>query len=106
MRKILSIVCLLLAASAWNASASEGMDDFVKLVKNGSSEDVLRAYVEASAIPYAPTVDEILYLNDLGVPSEVISDMVKHGKDLRAAAEKNAPVPGVPPPVQPPELRE
>ena len=89
-------------------NAPAGMADIIRLVKSGVSESVIMAYVEASSIPYELSVDDILYLTDLGTPQPVISSMLKHGNELRQAAaralpapvaETPAPVPATPAPV-------
>ena len=72
--------------SPYRVDASEGLDDVVKLVKSGVGEEILLAYVNASTVAYDLSVDEILYLNDLGVSSKVISEIIGHGKALREIA--------------------
>ncbi len=66
------------------ARGSEGYDDIAKLAKSGVTEDVLVAFVQASPIPYELTVDEILFLNDLGVTPKTIQEVMNHGRDMRA----------------------
>ncbi|HLX62314.1 MAG TPA: DUF6600 domain-containing protein [Planctomycetota bacterium] len=90
---------LFLFGQSTCASASEGFDDLAKLAKAGVTEEVLLAFVNASPIAYELSIDEILYLNDLGVDSKAIAAIVEHGKAIHA---------GVPPAdaaaVAPPKL--
>ena len=106
MRYLSSLFCALVLAAGCSLQASEGFDDLVKLAKSGSSEEVMLAYIEASTVAYQLSVDEILFLNDLGVPANVISEAVRHGKLLRDIAAKNAPEASVPPPAVPPEVEQ
>jgi len=94
---------LLAAAFAGRLSASEGMDDFVKLAKSGANEEVMLAYIEASPVAYQPTVDEIVYLRDLGLSDTVISALMKRGETLRLAAAKGDAAPAVQPAAPPPQ---
>lgn len=90
MRKF-NLLCLtvlfslcLVSASSPALHASEGFDDIAKLAKSGVGEGVLVAFVQSSPLAYDLTVDEILYLNDLGVTAPTITAVVDHGKDIRA----------------------
>jgi hypothetical protein len=78
-------------------NAPEGMSDIIRLVKSGVDESVVLAYIEASAIPYSLSIDDILYLNDLGTPQAVITAMLKHGNELRQAAAKTVDEPEIKP---------
>jgi len=91
---LLSLVC------AGSARASEGFDDLVKMVKNGVQEDIVLAYIDASNTAYNFTVDEILYLNDLGASANVVKAAEVHGKLIRSMAAKapDAPDATLPPP--------
>ena len=84
---------------------SPAIQEIAKLAQAGVSEDVILAFVDQSAADFNPSVDEILYLNDLGVSARVISRMVSHGQDLRnqapvqaASAEEMAGIAAVPAP--------
>ena len=76
-----------LALFAGRGSATEGFDDIAKLAKSGITEDVLVAFVQASPIAYDLTVEEILFLSDLGVTSKSIQEITNHGRDIRAGKE-------------------
>ena len=76
--------CVGLALMVSRTNASEGFDDIAKLAKSGITEDVLVAFVQASPVAYELSVDEILFLNDLGVTSKSIQEILNHGKDVRS----------------------
>ena len=61
---------------------SPEVDEIVQLAQSGVSDDVLQAYIENSPAAYKLKVDEILYLHDLGLPSETITAMVRHSQWL------------------------
>ena len=79
--------CVGLALIVGRSNASEGFDDIAKLAKSGVTEDVLVAFVQASPVPYELSIDEILFLNDLGVTPKAIQEIMNHGKDIRAGKE-------------------
>ena len=61
-------------------NVSTGLVEVVKLVQAGMEESVVLAYIERCPTAFEPTVDEILYLNDLGVSARVISALIRHGE--------------------------
>ncbi len=98
MRTRLICGCALLLAllAGAQARASEGFEELVAQVRSGTNDAALAAYIAASPVAYDLTVDEILFLSDLGVSSETIAAAIDHGKKLSAAA------PSVPPPADTP----
>ena len=87
---------LLLAFSvsvAPNVLGADGVDDVIRMSRAGVSEDVLNAYVQDSKLSYDDmSAEDIQALQDNGVPSTVIVNMIDHGKDV-AAAPVNTAVP-------------
>ena len=88
------------------SEVSPAIQEIAKLAQAGVSEDVILTFVDQSAADFNPSVDDILYLNDLGLSARVISRMVSHGQDLRnqapaqaASAEEMAGNPTVPVPM-------
>lgn len=75
---LVSATCLL------STHASEGGDDLVKLAKSGADTPAIFAHIKASPIAYELSADEIMFLNDLGVPSNVIAYAIKEGKRKRS----------------------
>jgi hypothetical protein len=76
---------------------SEGTTGLVKLAQGGMGEDVMRAYITNANSRFSLNPDQIIYLNDLGVPSSVVTAMIEHdaGFDAevqRITAENQTPV--------------
>lgn len=69
------------AASA--ATLSSSAAELVRLAQGGTSQDVLLAYVQNATIPFSLTADQILYLRDLGIPSDVITAMLNRDSAMR-----------------------
>jgi len=105
MRKFLGLFgfAALLCAGV---GASEGFDDFLLQVRAGKSPEELQAYIDSSRVAFDLSVDEILYLRDVGVSSKIIAQVVNHGKMLREGAavvqSTASVVPVVEHPVAPP----
>src|SRR5262249_46290665 len=80
-----------------NLHPSEGMSQVVSLAESGVEERVILAFVANQASRFSLGSDEIIYLNDIGVPPSVITAMLEHDK-----------IPGepavTPPPSQSPSL--
>jgi len=74
-------------------SASEGVDEVLRLQQGGVNPRVISAYVENSPTAYDLSADEIQKLEDAGVPATVVVAMIDHGKALR-----NEPIPSAPAP--------
>lgn len=78
-------------------SVSTGLAEVVKLAQAGVSEEVLLAYVEKYSGRFEVGAEQILYLNDLGVSSAVITAMLKHdGADPNLANTAVAQAPAAP----------
>jgi hypothetical protein len=68
-----------------------GMKDIFELARSGVSEEVLGAFVEKSGRSYHPSVEEIIYLKDLGVAPAVIAKVIRSGnKDSDLARQVEA----------------
>jgi hypothetical protein len=73
-----------------NTSASTpSADDLLRMARSGVDEEVLSAYIFASADAFDLSADDIITLKDLGVPSKVIKEALHHGHgiDTATAAE-------------------
>ncbi|MGZ4975053.1 MAG: hypothetical protein ACXWDN_20015, partial [Limisphaerales bacterium] len=57
-------------------SLAYGVNEVVKMYRGGISTDVLLTYIETSSFPYQLSSKEILYLNKVGVPSEIVNALV------------------------------
>src|SRR5258706_1016109 len=76
-----------------NGDLSPALAEVVKLVQAGVSEDVVMAYITNSAQPFNASSDQIVYLNDLGLSSPVITAMLAHDSSARTLARNSAPSP-------------
>ncbi len=84
---------------------SVGVQDVVRLAQAGVSENVIKAFVEKSNIPYNPTAEEIIFLTDIGIPNTLITAMLQQGNKVREQ-NPNAPAPRPAPPVPAPTYSE
>ena len=69
------------------ANFPASLAQIVKLHRAGLTADVIIGFIQNSGEPYAPTADEIVYLHQIGVPSSVMTALVK----------QKAPPPQTPP---------
>jgi hypothetical protein len=66
-------------------SLSYGANEVVKMYKGGVKADVLLTYIESSSLSYLLSSREILYLSQLGVPSEIVNAMIRRDHDVELA---------------------
>ena len=57
------------------AEAKTSFADLVGLVKSGIDQKVLLAYIDAAPVPYQLATNELVFLADLGVSSEVLTKL-------------------------------
>lgn len=57
---------------------SKGVEEIVKLAQAGVSETVMMLYIEKSTESFDLEAAEIIYLNDIGIPSTVLAAMLNH----------------------------
>lgn len=70
-----------------SAALPEDVAKVVQLVESGAGEEVVRAYVGGADVRYELSLDQIIYLRDIGVSDGVIAAMMRRGSELR---EKDA----------------
>jgi hypothetical protein len=74
-------------ANPASVTMTPGLSEVVKLAQAGVGEEVILTYVEKYPNAFNVGADQILYLNDLGVSSTVITSMLKHdGSNVAATA--------------------
>ena len=56
---------------------------FIKLADSGVEEEVLLSYVQNTATPFHLGPDEIIFLNDIGIPPTVVTAMLEHDSVLK-----------------------
>lgn len=62
---------------------SSPLAGIVKLAQSGVDEAVMLSYIANSSSTFGLGADEIVYLNDLGMPSTVITSMIEHDNALK-----------------------
>ena len=93
--------------------------ELLKLADSGVEESVMLAFIANSPNTFNLGAEEIIYLNDLGVPSKVVTAMMRHDKALQTssvgagvapaaplsvAAEPPPPAPESPPALAPADM--
>jgi hypothetical protein len=76
---------LLLSAHAEPTSTaplSYGVPDVVKLYSSGVDKEVIVSYVENSKVAYQLNANDIIQLHELGMPSDVVAVMIRHGAQV------------------------
>jgi hypothetical protein len=95
-----------------NIRPSSPVAEVIKLANSGLDQTVMLAFVTNSTHTFNLGAEEIIYLNDIGVPGAVVTAMIQRDQTLKtelAAAASNPaeqnqagpPVPGEAPPMEP-----
>jgi len=77
------------------------VSEVIRLSSSGVDESVLMTFVTNSPSTFNLGAEEIIYLNDIGVPSMVVSAMIQHDQVLRERPTNAAPAPAMPVPAAP-----
>ena len=83
-----------------NINPSTSAGQVIKLAQAGVDETVMLTYITNSASLFTLGSDEIIYLNDLGVPSNVVTAMLNHDQSVKAYWSNNAKAQASDAPVQ------
>lgn len=80
-----------------------GLDKIVEMVKSGVGSETMVAFVESTSVAYTLNADVVLRLHKAGVPSEVVTALLRHGSEVREQMreESRARQSQSPPPTQP-----
>src|SRR5437764_9238323 len=81
------------ATSSGAANLSAAAAEVIRLSGSGVGEDVVLAYVQNSQAPFSLSVDDVLYLKDVGLSSAVISGMLNRDAALRNQPQAAPPSP-------------
>lgn len=76
----------VISSPAGAAANNPQLGEVVKLAQAGVGESILTAYVTNSPSPFRLSSDDVVYLNDLGVPQTVINAMLQRDQYFNAAA--------------------
>jgi hypothetical protein len=66
----------------------------IQMLQSGVDESVILAYINNSNVPFSLNSGDIIYLNDLGAPSDIVTAMIQHDQQLGVAIN---PQPSPPP---------
>ena len=70
-----------------NIRLSPWTREIVKLAQVGIDEDVMLSFIDNSGM-FNLGADQIIYLSDLGVPADVISEMLRHDSEVISGARR------------------
>jgi hypothetical protein len=76
--------------------------EILKLVDSGVDEAVLLAFVTNSPSAFKLDAEQIIFLNDIGIPSTVVTAMIQRDQALKAFATNAVAVAAAPAPAAPP----
>lgn len=84
-----------------NIKATPALAEIIKMANAGVDEGVMLAYVTNSASTFSVGSEEIIYLNDIGVPSTVVTSMIQHDQALKSQAATTTLAVSTPAPAPP-----
>jgi hypothetical protein len=91
--RIFLVLFGILVLGVTGVMASSQYDNLAKLVKSGTSEDVIIAYINRSDSSFNLTSDQVVELSKLGASSHLILAAMKHKVPMDASASvQSAPV--------------
>jgi hypothetical protein len=85
-------------------SVSPAVAEVIRLAQSGVGDDVVLAYIQNSAGGFNLSADQILYVRDVGLSSEIISAMLNKDANSRNAPPSAQPLPSAPAPQPAPPL--
>ena len=74
----------------------------IRLLQSGVDESIILTYITNAVAPFNLTTDDVIYLNDLGAPVEIVQAMIQHDQQMNVPVS-TAPPPPPPDQSQPPE---
>lgn len=95
----LAVSLVISLQSGFSQTAGAGQDgsvdlsapaaDVVKMAQGGVGDAVVLAYVQNMQAPFNLSADNIIYLQDVGLSSDVVTAMINHDKNLPAQNNYN-----------------
>src|SRR5437773_7110627 len=76
-----------------NIRPTEALAGIIRLADSGVDESVMLSYVTSATGTFSLGPEEIIYLNDIGVPSSIITAMLQHDHLVVENAANAAPAP-------------
>ena len=80
-----------------NLKTSPAMAEIIKLVQAGVSEEVILSYITNSTHAFNADSDSIVYLNDLGVSTSVVTAIIQHDSSPEIQAKRAGAAQSLPP---------
>lgn len=74
----------------------------IRMLQSGVAESIILTYVTNATAPFDLTTDDVIYLNDLGAPTEIVTAMIQHDQQMSVPVSTSPP-PSPPNQTQPPE---
>ncbi len=74
-----------------NVRTNGPVGEIIRMSESGVDAGVLMAFVTNSTSIFSLSADEVIYLNDIGMPSEVVTAMLQHDQALRGSLPEVAP---------------
>ncbi len=84
-----------------NVRLSAPAAEVVRLAQSGVDESVMLAFITNSTSTFNLGAEEIIYLNDIGVPSVAVTAMIQHDQVLKELSANAAPAAAPPTPAPP-----
>src|ERR1051325_4396224 len=81
------------APATQTANLNSTAAEVAKLAQAGVDDNVMMAYVTNSPHTFNLTADQIVYLNDIGVPGDVVTAMIQHDQLAGLNSSQPAPAP-------------
>ncbi len=66
------------AVPADSVTNSPALDQVVRMVQSGVSEEIILSYVKNAPEPFGVGPDQIIYLNDLGTSTAIVKGLIEH----------------------------
>jgi hypothetical protein len=70
-------------------SLSYGVNEVIKMYEGGVAAEILLTYIDTANLSYQLSSKEILYLNQIGVPSEIVNAMIRRDHQTELAQANN-----------------
>lgn len=76
-----------------NVRTNGPVGEIIRMASSGVDQEVLAAFVTNSPAIFSLTADEVIYLNDIGVPGELVTTILHHDQVLRGNVPAIQPAP-------------
>src|ERR1039458_3159607 len=84
-----------------NINLAGPVAEVIRLAESGVQESVIMAFVTNSTSPFNLGVEEIIYLNDIGIPGSIVNAMMQRDQALKGLPANTGPMLAAPSSVAP-----